>query len=136
MPPELELVKLWLERATVDLCAAEVDVSHGASLAEDACFHCQQAVEKALKGFLVYRDVEFEWSHNIEYLLILCVDQDHSFNQWRSSAGALTEFAVRFRYPEPGPAPSLEQARGYLDVARRVYDFVLQRLPKETHPSS
>lgn len=82
----------------------------------------------------VYREVEFEWSHRIRYLLNLCAERDSSFTKWRDEAEPLTEYAVQFRYPHPDPLPTAEESSAALDVARRVYRFVLDRLPPETHP--
>ncbi len=134
MSPELELVRQWLEKAHLDLRGAELALTADPPLCESACFQCQQAVEKALKGFLIHQDIEFEWTHRIRYLLNLCVEEDGAFEQWRHDAEPLTEYAAKFRYPRPGPSPTITEARAALDVARRVYEFVLQRLPEETHP--
>ena len=134
MPPELELVQQWLQRAQSDLSVAQAAMDLQRPEAAAVCFHCQQAVEKCLKGFLVYQDTDFEWSHEIEYLINLCVGADKSFEQFRSSAGPLTEYAVRFRYPCEEPDPTIKQAQDALTVAQHVYQLVLDRLPPETHP--
>jgi HEPN domain-containing protein len=42
----------WLRKAEGDLRAAAVDLGADPPLVDDALFHCQQAVEKALKGLL------------------------------------------------------------------------------------
>jgi HEPN domain-containing protein len=44
-----------------------------------AAFHCQQAVEKTLKAFLVWRSVRFERVHSLVYLIDLCEAQDAAF---------------------------------------------------------
>jgi hypothetical protein len=44
----------WLRKAEGDLRAATVDLGAEPPLVDDALFHCQQAVEKALKGFSEY----------------------------------------------------------------------------------
>jgi len=136
MPPETELVRQWIERARADLRSAEHALCANPPLTEDACFHAQQAVEKSLKAFLVYRNVEFVWSHRIRYLLNLCVQCDEAFIQWRVEAEPLTEYAVQFRYPHPEPEPSPGESQIALQVARKVYDFVLDRLPPHTMPGS
>lgn len=135
MPPEWELIAQWLCLAHADLRAAEADLAQPTPLVEDACFHCQQAVEKSLKAYLIHRDIEFQWSHEIKYLLGLCIQGDGSFEQLRDSAVPLTDYAVRFRYPSDQPGPTVEQSREALHTARRVYRFVLERLPVETHPA-
>lgn len=41
-------------------------------LLEDVLFHCQQAVEKTLKGFLAWHDVPFRKTHSLEELGAAC----------------------------------------------------------------
>ena len=134
MPPELELVQQWLQRAQSDLSVAQAAMNLQRPETAAVCFHAQQAVEKCLKGFLVYQDTDFEWSHEIEYLINLCVGADKSFEQFRSSAGPLTDYAVRFRYPSGEPDPTLRQAEEALDLAHQLWQFVLNLLPPGTHP--
>jgi HEPN domain-containing protein len=134
MLPELQLARQWLDRARSDLRAAEVLLADQPPLCEDAGFHSQQAVEKALKAFLVYHQVDSAWTHQISPLLQLCAEREDGFARFVATAVPLTEYAVRFCYPFSGSPPSLEQARAALETAREVYAFVLQRLPKETHP--
>jgi HEPN domain-containing protein len=136
MPPETELVRQWIERANADLRSAEHALRANPPLTEDACFHAQQAVEKSLKAFLVHGDIEFDWSHRIRYLLNLCADRDTAFSQWRGEAEPLTEYAVQFRYPHPDPPPTAGESQIALGVARRVYEFVLERLPSDVKPVS
>ncbi|TAG12895.1 MAG: HEPN domain-containing protein [Sphingobacteriia bacterium] len=33
----------------------------------NACFHCQQAIEKPLKAFLISKGMEIEKSNNIQF---------------------------------------------------------------------
>ena len=135
MPPDSQLVRQWLYRARSDLRSAEVLLDDEPPLCEEAGFHCQQSIEKALKAFLVYREIPFDWSHQIGYLLDLCAADDNQFEQFRVSSAPLSEYAVRVRYPHPEPAPQKPQVLQALDVARQVYDFVLHRMPEETHPT-
>ena len=46
----------WLAQARKNLRGAEVDLTASAPLYGDAAFHCQQAIEKALKAFLTWHD--------------------------------------------------------------------------------
>ena len=55
----------WLRRSEDDLRAAEVDLAADAPLLGDAAFHCQQAVEKALKAFLTWHDLPFRKTHDL-----------------------------------------------------------------------
>lgn len=55
-----QLVLSWLTKAQHDLAAAEVLSQSVLSLLDTAIYHCQQAAEKSLKGYLVFCDQEFE----------------------------------------------------------------------------
>ncbi len=44
----------WLEKATTDIRSAKADLDVTPPILTDALFHCQQAVEKALKAFLTW----------------------------------------------------------------------------------
>ncbi|MBU4270591.1 MAG: HEPN domain-containing protein [Planctomycetes bacterium] len=134
MPLEWELVREWLARAQADLQGAEVALGGRPLITEHVCFHGQQAVEKALKAFLVYHGVDFPWTHQIGPLLDLCIEQNGSFSRLVTAAVPLTEYAVRFRYPFFSPPPSLEQARAALATAHDVFAFVTACLPDETRP--
>jgi HEPN domain-containing protein len=72
MKPHEEEVKAWLQKAYSDLRSAQILATHGAIVLDTATFHCQQAAEKALKAFLVWRAVPFDRVHNLTYLLDLC----------------------------------------------------------------
>ena len=57
MPPDRRALQIaetrpWLERANEDVLAAERLLGGAEPMAGTAVFHCQQAAEKALKGFL------------------------------------------------------------------------------------
>jgi len=45
--------KAWLRKAAYDLRVASHSLTASPPLLDDVVFHCQQAAEKALKGFLM-----------------------------------------------------------------------------------
>mgnify|MGYP001563583143 CR=1 FL=1 len=56
MPPEAEgprvaETRAWFAKSRFDLRCAEADLQAVPPLVEDVLFHCQQAAEKAMKGF-------------------------------------------------------------------------------------
>jgi HEPN domain-containing protein len=54
MNNEVDLARGWLVKAASDISAARLVVD-GDGPYDTACFHAQQAIEKALKGFLALR---------------------------------------------------------------------------------
>lgn len=70
---KVELVKNWLTKAYHDLETAKVLSKVKEPLLDTAIYHCQQAAEKAIKGFLVFHDIEFEKTHDVSGLIELSI---------------------------------------------------------------
>ena len=51
-----------LTKAQRDIRGAEIDLAATPPFVDDVMFHCQQAVEKALKAFLFWHDQPFRGS--------------------------------------------------------------------------
>ena len=54
-----QVTRRWLEKACRDLRAATALIALPEPLLDVVVYHCQQAAEKALKGFLVWHDEPF-----------------------------------------------------------------------------
>ncbi len=134
MPPKpfrSDETRQWLKYAREDLQAAEVLISTQPALLRIALFHCQQAVEKALKAFLVSHDQPFSKTHDLVPLGDQCVSLDPSLEEVTLLSLQLNQFAVRFRYPAEAADSSLGEAKEWLSVAHSVLNAVLDRLPKD-----
>ncbi len=133
---QTELVKAWLLKAQHDLIAIR-KLSEGPEACLDtAIYHCQQAAEKSIKGFLVYRNQRFEKTHDLRILLELALPYEPRFSSLKNSAVLLTPYAAEFRYPGDFIEPSREEFEEALEATREVWDFVLSLLPPETHPKT
>jgi HEPN domain-containing protein len=62
--PRAHLARGWFARAQRDLASSERLLLQPAFPAE-VVFHCQQAAEKALKGFLVWHNQPFRKTHDL-----------------------------------------------------------------------
>jgi HEPN domain-containing protein len=63
---KVDLVREWFEFASNDLkVAAHLFESMHKKPLEIICYHCQQAVEKVMKGYLIYNDVEPPYVHDL-----------------------------------------------------------------------
>jgi HEPN domain-containing protein len=127
-------VREWLQKAQNDLLSARILMQHDPPVLDTACFHCQQAVEKALKAFLVWAGVPFEKVHSLTYLLDLCQEREPGFASVREGAEDLAPYAVEIRYPGAVMEISREEAEEALTAAGAAWDFVLRLLPDEAHP--
>jgi HEPN domain-containing protein len=126
--PVSELARQWLIRAEHDLRVARYLLTMPDPPPESVGFHAQQCAEKALKGFLTFRQTPFERRHDLNYLIDLCAPLDPDFEQFRAKVDELTPYAVEFRYPDALPLMPLEPARAAVDTAGRVYAFVVARI--------
>lgn len=79
MNGRVELAKAWFAKGASDLTAARAILT-GAGPYDTACFHCQQAVEKFMKGFLSHRGREFPFTHDLDELAKLCDEIEPSLN--------------------------------------------------------
>ncbi|MDI3531239.1 MAG: hypothetical protein PWP60_1088 [Candidatus Atribacteria bacterium] len=122
-------VKQWLIKSQRDLDLARLLLKGG--YLDTAVYHCQQAVEKAIKAYLTYRDVPFEKTHNLVALLAFCVPLEPSFGQWRETTEILTPYATEFRYPGDVLEPEASEAEEALARAEALVNFIVQLLPPE-----
>jgi len=58
----------WLAKMNTDLRSAAADMKEEPPIVEDVLFHCQQAAEKALKGFLTWHDRPYRKTHDLREL--------------------------------------------------------------------
>jgi HEPN domain-containing protein len=131
-----ELVQLWLTKAQHDVAAAR-KLSVGPDPYLDiAIYHCQQAAEKAMKGFLVFHDRRFTKTHDIESLISLAIPFNTQFSSWLGTGRLLTPYAGMFRYPGERWEPDRPEFDQALQAAEELYTFVLSILPAEVHPGS
>ena len=132
LDPELVAeTRAWLVRASSDLRAAETLLTASPPLADEAVYHCQQAVEKALKGFLAWNGRTFRKTHNLEEIGEQCLALDATLRAVIDQAVPLSEYAWKFRYPGASYNPPAEEVAEVLAIARRVVEALFQRLPPE-----
>jgi HEPN domain-containing protein len=123
-----EDIKKWIMKALNDLGVArhELNLPEDEMTTDAICFHYQQAAEKLLKAYLVFKNVEFKKIHQLELLLKICSEQDIDFKGLY--IGTLSDYAVEIRYPETFYIPSVEEAKECFGIASKVKDFIFKKL--------
>ncbi|WP_051329136.1 HEPN domain-containing protein [Geminicoccus roseus] len=120
----------WLQHAERGIAAAERAIAMPPALPDIAAYHCQQAVEKLLKGLLVAGAIRPRKTHDLDFLA------DEVGSVWPALA-PLAEplrrcttwgFAYRYPLPEEEPAPTVAEIRATLaqieDLRRAVVGLV------------
>src|SRR5437667_1112940 len=122
MPHDPELTaetRGWLVRAYRDLASGRVLLAAQVSLTGNATFHAQQAVEKAMKGFLTWHSRVFRKTHNLTELGEMCVRLDASLEPLLRRAAELTDMPGNSDIPAIRPSRYVKKLRMLSSAARR-----------------
>lgn len=119
----------WLKRAKDDLRWTEANLKE--KVYYGACFTAQQAVEKALKAFLLSQGKEARKIHDIAALLEECGQIDAEFSEMREIILPLVDYYVPTRYPDMTEFMDYdteEKANDALNRARKLLEFAERKL--------
>jgi HEPN domain-containing protein len=123
--------KEWIKKAEKDLIAAKHLLSIKPNPPYDIiCFHAQQCAEKYIKAFLIYKEIEFEKTHDLGKLVGLASINDESFIEIIDIAEKLTDYAVDVRYPAPEEITE-EEAKEAIKIAEEIKEFILNKLQSD-----
>lgn len=118
-PEHIQEAKRWLVYAREDLQTAQLILDHPTIAYRHVCGLSQQATEKALKAALIYLQLEFPRTHDLEVLLKL-IPSDWSVKQLIPDLATLTEWAVESRYPGDWPEANQADAENALKQASQI----------------
>ena len=125
-------VEDWVLLADKDLRAAEIIINDEHPLTNIVAFHCQQAIEKYLKAFLIEKDGPLIRTHDliklngiVSEIEKLCIDEDKLI--------VLNEVYIDSRYPGdlglmPDGMPTNEQAKEFIKYANEIKKIINGRL--------
>lgn len=134
----IKKTKEWLAHADEDLRLAK----HALKL-KSSCpykliaYHAQQCAEKHLKAYLVFKNIDFPYTHNISHLLELCPDLRERAEDLKE-AKVLTPYAITARYPGKSKITKRNalQAIRIADNVRKVIREVLKKSGLKISPVS
>ena len=115
----------------LDLAAADLTTAHRLvvpGLYHNACYHAQQAAEKALKAVLLHEMATFPKTHDLSRLVDASRASQPTFPEFSIESAILNEYAVDMRYDpyalididRDEPEAALGYAQDILDHARRL----------------
>ncbi len=130
------MVQGWLFKAQRDLASAQRLADQSAPLLDTAIYHCQQAAEKAVKGFLVYHDSRFQKTHDLALLILESSRFTQDFALLGNAADHLTRYATLFRYPGAQLEPTQAEYDQAYQEALQFVGTVLALIPAEAHPAA
>jgi len=122
-------LQAWIRQAENDMAMAEF--ARSGQFYAQACYHCSQAAEKALKGLLIGLGQDPPRSHSLERLVDALADLGLEVESLRSlQLKSLSRMTTATRYPDADEAPmNLFDARD-CDLALGVAKSVLETVTK------
>ena len=114
----------WLRQDSGDLALVRNRVRGG--IPEHRLFHAQQAVEKALKGVLVARNLPYPRTHNIGVLIDKLLGNDVAVPQEAEDAKGFTKYEALTRYPVNFAPADLVVSDEHCEVAAETAAAVLE----------
>ena len=120
---DLKLVQEWLKYSQNDLISAK-------HLYEDlfpkqievSCYHSQQCAEKALKAYILFKNIEPPKTHVLIELCQICMKQDNTFSEIIDACADLTPYGVAVRYPNELDVDDVI-TKFALEKAQIIYNF-------------
>lgn len=67
---------------------------------EIICYHCQQSIEKLLKGVLIFKDVAIKKTHNLGLLAEMLQEYETVDEKYLEMCDDLTPYGIKIRYPQ------------------------------------
>ena len=132
-PPAPGSPEDWLRHARSDLALAQQRQVPEVLLAA-LCFHAQQAVEKALKGFLDARLGTHPKSHSLEQMLLYDARIHTELWKWRTPCRNLDRFYIPTRYADalpgllPAGEPTETDAQDALNDAKAIVTEIREKI--------
>jgi len=124
----IKLAEEWFNKGDEDIAYAKLGLNADGPYGL-ACFHCHQAVEKYLKGYLVYQQKDFEKIHDLTLLLRLCSEINKEFDSLKEECIFLNVYYIPPRYPVPEIKEySKEELQRAMKKMERIILFVKRKL--------
>ena len=111
----------WVKLAEEDYTMSASAIRLKKPFVSSACFHAQQWAEKYMKAILVSKGEAFPKTHDLLLLDTLCQKAGITMGVYAKDLSALSDYAVRVRYP--GDEPTQEEAREAIVTSKAVRRF-------------
>ena len=130
----MERYKSWIERAKSSYEISKTAVNTNIFY-EDLCYQAQQAVEKSLKGLLIYYGADPEFTHNIG-LLLTELERFTEIPENIKAATSVTKYAVITRYPGEYNSITKKEYDASVKIAKDCLDWTEGKIREGFVPQS
>ena len=128
-------VEDWILLADKDLGAAEIILKDEHPLTNIVAFHCQQAIEKYLKAFIIENNISLIMTHDLIKLNGMINEIKHLGIDEKKLI-VLNEVYIDSRYPGdlgliPDGMPTNEQAKEFIEYVKEIKVIINNELANE-----
>lgn len=117
----------WLAYANKDLRAA-ITLKNDQNV-DCALYHIEQAVEKALKAYLINTGTSFALTHDLVPLLNSCCKHDACFQDFCADIKEINPYSTKSRYPNKSYVePSIQEVDGLINKANTLVIFISNKI--------
>ena len=125
-------VEDWVLLADKDLHAAEIIIKDEYPLTNIVAFHCQQAIEKYLKAFIIEKDGPLMRTHDLIKLNAI-INEIKNLSIDEKKLIVINEVYMDSRYPGdlglmPDGMPTNEQAKGFIEYVNEIKIIIFNEL--------
>ena len=115
--------KDWYEKAAHDLRGAQILMEYDGG--NDLVVHCQQAMEKMLKGWLLKTTDELFDGHSLVFLCRKAIAAGAPLKDKLRDCAYVNQFCIETRYPSDSYIPvSEKEAQDCIDAAKELLELL------------
>lgn len=120
--------KEWIEKALKDIKSAKVLKEHDCGN-DVVAFHCQQAIEKALKGYLLFSGEGLIPGHSLLFLGKSAEKFNSEFRSIKKDLAFVNQYYLETRYPADTPLEiSEEDVLECMKITEEILGLVLGKI--------
>jgi HEPN domain-containing protein len=125
-------VEDWVLLADSDLRAAEIILKDEHPLTNIIAFHCQQAIEKYLKAFLIEKNIPLIKTHDLIKLNGM-INEIEKLNIDEKKLLVINEVSAESRYPGelglmPDGLPTNEEVNKFIEYAKEIKTIICKSI--------
>lgn len=124
----LSRVQNWFQKADNDLRAIQNNLKDSDPPTDVICFHAQQAIEKYMKGVLIYFGKHITKTHDLVFLLTEISNYMPEIEKMEDKIRNVNRYAVEVRYPDIMFEPAFEQAEEAYEIALAVKNIIREKI--------
>lgn len=125
---KLFIVRLWFKKAESDFKTIVNNLKSEAPPTDAICFHAQQAIEKYIKGALIYFGQHITKTHDLVSLLTSISAHIPELDAFEDEFHEISRYGVEVRYPDSFYEPTLEEAKKSYETALKIKGIILAKI--------